>query len=110
MIFAAITLMLATSPSLCRTVHGRMTAGNGTPTVRIWVVGTKRKLGVIGPDAEWPRLPGNVSRLWTGNRRSVFEGSIYGNFRVCAREQQRPGWMQMVKVVSARNLVLGPYR
>ena len=30
----------------CHIVHGRLMAYNGTPTFRIWVVGTKRLLGV----------------------------------------------------------------
>src|ERR1700754_4715838 len=50
----AIALALTASdpgaPRLCRTVHGRISAANGNPSIRIWVVGTKRMLGVGSQD------------------------------------------------------------
>lgn len=36
----------AIAPGRCFVVHGRLAIGNGTPSVRIWPVGTKRILGV----------------------------------------------------------------
>jgi len=94
-------------PKLCRTVHGRLTAGNGTPSVRIWVVGTRRKLGVVGAnsDEDWPDLPANLERLWNAGPKSPLYRVIYGDFRVCAWHPQEPDAMQMVRVVGASRLV-----
>lgn len=94
-------------PRLCRTVHGRLYVANGTPAVRIWVIGTKRVLGVPATDgSDMPHLPRNVQRRWRGTSDSAFYSDVYGDFRVCAWKPQRPGEMQRVRVVSAQNLVI----
>lgn len=101
--FAA--LALAAHP-LCRTVHGRMFAANGTPALRIWVVGTKRILGVDGDeDLSLSQLPANIRRLWipVGN---LFNADVYGDFVVCDRRRQIPGVMQRVTVRRASHLRL----
>jgi hypothetical protein len=89
----------------CFWVHGRMTDGNGTPSVRIWPSGTHRMLGVIDPDGPEPgeaedALPRSVKRLMT-----VEHGyTIWGDFYVCPVEPRHAGWMRMVVVKSARRL------
>ncbi|WP_144034436.1 hypothetical protein [Sphingomonas sp. IBVSS2] len=110
MIAALLAMALAGGPpTLCRTVHGRLFASNGNPAARIWVVGTKRILGIdADEDLSLDQLPANVRRLWlpTGN---LFNASVYGDFRVCARKPQRPGVMQRVIVTRASRLHLGRY-
>jgi hypothetical protein len=109
MIATLAALALAVQPQ-CRTVHGRMFAANGNPALRIWVVGTKRLLGIDGDeDLSLDQLPANVRKLWlpVGN---LFDASVYGDFRVCAQKPQRPGVMQIVTVTHASNLVLDRYR
>lgn len=97
-------------PRLCRTVHGRMYAANGNPAIRIWVVGTRRVLGVGSQDdVSLNDLPANVRRAWTRESPTLTHARVYGDFRVCAWRPQRPGEMQMVRVVSARNLVVEPW-
>jgi len=79
---------------LLLTVHGRMTAGNGTPTVRIWVTGTKRILGVEDDEISFtlpPKLEGHID--WDNN--------AWGNFEVCPLTKDRPGVMRKVCVESA---------
>src|SRR5579864_3135963 len=51
----------------CFTVHGRYTFYNGgTPRTRIWIIGTKRLLGVddlmkdTDEEGEFPRIPANL--------------------------------------------------
>ena len=108
MIATLAAIALALQPQ-CRIVHGRMFAANGNPALRIWVVGTKRILGIdVDEDLALDRLPANVRKLWkpVGN---LFDASVYGDFRVCARKPQRDGVMQMVTVTHARNLVLARY-
>jgi hypothetical protein len=110
MMLAALAAM-ALTPEQCRTVHGRIFAANGNPSIRIWVVGTKRILGVGTQDElSLDDFPANLRRLWLRKGPSLFDASIYGDFRVCASEPQRPGWMQMVRVVRASRLVAGEYR
>jgi len=109
MIATLAALALAVQPQ-CRTVHGRLSAANGNPALRIWVIGTRRVLGVdVDEDLSLTQLPANVRRLWLP-AGDLFGASVYGDFRVCPREPQRPGVMQRVRVTHARNLVLGPYR
>jgi hypothetical protein len=76
----------------CFTVHGRLRAGNGTPTLRIWRVGTKRILGVHDDI-----IPENLAVGW--------DVEAYGDYLVCPFTKQRPGEMQMVCVESAQHVV-----
>jgi hypothetical protein len=89
----------------CRVVHGRLSVGNGTPMTRIWIVGTRRLLGVT---ERWDRdgseidtLPANVLALLT---RDPVGRDVYGNFEVCPFTRDRPGSMQMICVASASRL------
>lgn len=100
-------------PTLCRTVHGRMMATNGNPSLRIWEVGTRHYPGVdVGEDLSLHGLPANIRRKWTAatNRGSLFDASLYGDFRICALKPRRSGEMELVRVVSGQNLLVGPYR
>ena len=89
----------------CRWVHGRYSIWNGTPSQRIWVVGTRRILGI----SEWPSragegldgLPANM-RAAIGDDPSVVEA--FGDFEVCPFSRQRPGVMQYVCVARAHRL------
>jgi len=89
----------------CREIHGRVTAYNGTPTFRIWVVGTHRLIAPVARDwresEEGGMLPPNV-RAALGNR--PFQTRVFADFEICPVARQRPGWMQDVCVVSARRL------
>lgn len=107
-IAAALALGLASLDSSsaaepCRTVRGRMELTNGTPSVRIWLVGTKRMLGVHQQDELFDQLPVNIRRAWEGSD-GVAGHRLFGDFRVCPRTPSRPGWMQMVSVESGTNL------
>jgi hypothetical protein len=89
----------------CYKVHGRFSFYQGTPAFRIWVVGTKRLLGVLGPleDEENPIVPDNLARYVVANGPDVF-----GDFVVCPLRAERSGWMRMVCVQSVERLVVGP--
>ena len=86
----------------CFTVHGRLSLYNGNPSVRIWIIGTKRLLGVVdyenSRETEHPVLPGKISEAlrWHSN--------VFGDFVVCPVSRYKRGWMQFVYVKSARNL------
>ena len=80
----------------CFTVHGRLSAYNGTPSLRIWPIGTHRLLGIL-KDEDPLALPENI-------RNEVgFEKDIYGDFLVCPFTQSKPGQMQFVCVEAVSN-------
>jgi hypothetical protein len=79
----------------CFAVHGRLSAWNGGPSLRIWKVGTKR---ILGDHDDWP-LPQNLAE------RMGWEGEAWGDFEVCPFTRERPGEMQMVCVESGKNIV-----
>ena len=92
----------------CSWLHGRLTFGNGTPSVRIWPRGTRRLLGVVNPAnpgsdvGELEALPANVSRLLGDNNFAT----IWGDFYVCPVAPEREGWMRFVVMKHARGLFL----
>lgn len=85
----------------CFTIHGRARFGNGTPSLRIWPIGTKRLLGVtdgpVADDADAPICPKEMLR-WPAEE--------YGDFEVCPFTQEKLGHMQMVCVESVSHLVV----
>jgi hypothetical protein len=112
----ALAFVLLASPAAaaeapCRTVHGRLSLWNGNPTVRLWVVGTHRVLGVAQPNGTLEDLPPEILRLWAaGGNDAMWASELYGDFRVCPLAPERPGRMQGVRLESGRNLVLKPGR
>lgn len=95
----------------CRTVHGRMSLTQGTPSVRTWVIGTKRMLGVVQEDESFDQLPGSIRRAWDKVPSSeLWSHDLYGDFQVCAVTAERRGWMQFVRVEGAKNLQVRPSR
>jgi hypothetical protein len=90
--------------SACYIVHGRMQYTNGTPDLRIWVVGTKHYLGVTArseaDDDENPILPESLRKKING-----FHTIVYGDFEVCPFTVEKPGAMTMVCVESASKLL-----
>jgi len=92
----------------CRIVHGRLKYYNGTPSFRVWVVGTNRVLGVheveVGDNPEYPLMP---EKIWSSV--GMMDHEIYADFEVCPLSQEKPGAMQVVCIESAKNLVEAPY-
>jgi|ERR1017187_5995900 hypothetical protein len=75
----------------CFTVHGRLSNWNGNPTGRIWVIGTKRTLG-IREDTELPKS--------LADKMGNFDDVATGDFEVCPLTKESPGRMQIVCVAS----------
>ncbi|HEX4198379.1 MAG TPA: hypothetical protein VHZ26_13160 [Caulobacteraceae bacterium] len=87
----------------CFVVHGRLAVWNGAPAVRIWRIGTKRMLGVVGADgdpASAHLTPPSVDRA-----RTTDFTAVDGDYRVCPLSIARPGHMQIVCMDGAANLV-----
>lgn len=84
----------------CFTVHGRLSLYNGTPSPRIWRIGTKRVLGVDETAHEEMAMPDDLAR------KLNFELDIYGDFEVCPLTKEKPGVMQIVCIESASHVVI----
>jgi hypothetical protein len=87
----------------CFNVRGRLALYNGTPSARIWKVGTQRLLGVSDSRCQRPECPQMPQELAD---RLSWEHVIFGEFRVCPFTESRPGHMQLVCIASAKNLVV----
>ena len=97
------------SPSIvgpCFVIHGRYSYANGSPSSRIWIIGTKRRLGVDDfenanndrPEVPW--IPENLEA------RSGPGIDVFGDFEVCPLSKEKPGEMQFACVESATHLVI----
>ena len=87
----------------CFTVHGKLQAWNGSPTFRIWIVGTNRILGVAQRDSGETFLVAMPRALTS---LVAWDTIVYGNFKVWPLEKFHQGWMQSVAVDSATELVI----
>jgi hypothetical protein len=85
----------------CFTIHGRLSPSNGTPSLRISIIGTKRILGVIPAENEIIPL--------ALREHLRFGKAIYGDYTVCPFAESKPGHMQMVCIEVAKNLVVESY-
>lgn len=95
----------------CARVHGRLSAGNGTPRVRLWQIGTHHIYGIYSNkygfshdsralDNEAPELhfklpKGTEDPFWM----------VYGNFEVCVLEPRTQGQMQAACIAKASHVV-----
>lgn len=104
-----IPCKIPTNAAACYWTHGRLLQANGTPSFRLWKIGTHRVLGIYsgpplnrwGPDSEAPELPANI--------QSVFSKQwvvVYGDFEVCPLEEQRPETMQPACIEAVKNVVI----
>jgi hypothetical protein len=98
------------SPALaggCFTVHARLTACTGIPNARLWIVGTKRILGVVDPrgsPAGAPLLPAALEEAMFS--ATPCSKAAWGDFTVCPLTPDRPGHMREVCVAEAARVVI----
>ena len=83
-------------------LHGRLPLYSGNPCFRIWIIGTKRLLGVQGGDIDPATMPTELEALFQAN------GSlrVYADFKVTPLTKYKKGHMQMVRIDSVKNLVI----
>ncbi|MGA2370517.1 MAG: hypothetical protein ACLPPV_12860 [Candidatus Korobacteraceae bacterium] len=70
----------------CFQVHGRLSNWNGNPTRRIWIVGTKRMLGL----RDGTELPAALQKSL-----SDFDHEVVGDYEFCPFTPQKSGVMQV---------------
>jgi hypothetical protein len=83
------------------TVHGRLSAFNGNPAFRIWIIGTNHILGIYDHGQETPEMPDTLQNIFKDN----LQIRVYGDFTVEPLAKYHKGEMQLVRVVSFSNLV-----
>jgi len=81
--------------------HGRLSVYNGNPMYRIWIIGTKRLLGIRGGDLDEADMPKELEQLFT----KTFV-RIYGDFTVTPIDTYKKGTMQTVRIDAVKNLVI----
>ena len=84
------------------TVHGRLGVYNGTPSCRVWVVGTKRILGIRETETECP-IPFELLQIL---KEDINDRWVYGDFTVVPLTKYREGTMQIVTLETAKKLVV----
>jgi hypothetical protein len=93
----------------CYWAHGRLSLYNGTPSIRLWKIGTNRVLAIhSGPgfkrgdnrENENPELPANVEREFKSPSNPIF-----ADFEICPLEPEEVGTMQRACIESAKNIV-----
>jgi hypothetical protein len=93
----------------CFNVHGRLSVYNGTPSIRLWPLGTKRLLGIIDPN-DTSNAPGpSILPLEIKNKLD-WNKDVFGDFAVCPLTVAKSGRMQTVCIESARNLTIREHK
>jgi hypothetical protein len=83
-------------------LHGRLSMYCGNPCFRIWIIGTKRLLGVRGGDLEPASMPPDLQAFFHTNASL----RVYADFNVTPLTIYKKGHMQIVQIDSAKNLVI----
>lgn len=105
-----IECKIPSNAATCYWTHGRLSLYNGTPTYRLWKIGTHRMLAIhsgpgfkLGDDQENenPETPSNVDHAF-----KTPYSQIYADFEVCPLEPEVAGHMQRVCIESAKNIVV----
>ena len=89
----------------CFTVHGRLQINNGTPSIRLWRIGTQRMLGILDPE-DISGMPGPSTIPASIEKQLDFNKHIVGDFLVCPLSQSRPGRMQTICIESGKHLIV----
>ena len=85
----------------CFSIRGRMGASNGTPSYRIWIVGTHRLLGVT--ESRGCVVPPLLDSLI-----GVQDQVVYADFVVRPVTQEAGGVMRLVCIASATRITTRP--
>jgi len=93
----------------CFNVHGRLSVYNGTPSIRLWPLGSKRLLGVLDPNdvssAPGPTvLPDEIKLKLDWNK------DVFGDFFVCPLSRKQPGRMQTICLESGKHLIVREHK
>jgi hypothetical protein len=82
----------------CFVFHGKLMIGNGTPSLRILNIKTKRIYGVLNPKSEI--VPDSIIKM------DRIENIVFADFKVCQFSNMRSGKMKMVCIDSIANITI----
>jgi hypothetical protein len=84
----------------CFIVHGRLSWWNGSPAARIWIVGTKRMLGVSDGHSlgGFEQMPEDVLK------KLAWGANVFGDYEFCPFTESKAGVMQLGCIQSGKNL------
>ena len=91
----------------CFKVRGRMSFSNGTPSVRIWPVGTNRMLGVSEGRFHLDGYENVPDQLV---RQISWETAMYADFTLCPFTEDMPGETRFVCVETAENISIREWK
>jgi hypothetical protein len=83
-------------------IHGRLGVYNGTPSCRIWLVGTRKVLGIRETETECP-IPSALLQIL---QEDINDRWIYGDFTIVPLTAPKEGVMQIVTLKAAKNMVV----
>jgi hypothetical protein len=95
----------------CVHFHGRLTAGNGTPSTRLWRIGSHHIYGIYsngyGFTHDSRTLDNEAPELHFALPKEIdtFGWTVYGDFEVCPLEPLTQGHMQAACIASAAHIV-----
>jgi len=88
------------------TVHGRLSCYNGNPTMRIWIVGSNRILGISEREGiTEPRFPARIRAIFNDGR-GWFNKEVFADFLVQPLAPDKKGHMRPVRILDATNVVV----
>jgi len=90
----------------CFNLRGRLSYYNGTPSQRIWPVGSHRLLGISDVRFALPGYANLPQELV--DKLADFDNEMFADFLVCPFTKDRPGVMRFVCVESAKNIFVRP--
>ena len=93
----------------CFRVHGRLSVYNGTPSIRLWPMGTKRLLGIIDPN-DASNAPGPTILPLDIKNKLDWNKDVFGDFNVCPLTRQQSGRMQTVCIADGKNLTVREHK
>ena len=93
----------------CFNVHGRLSVYNGTPSIRLWPIGTKRLLGIIDPN-DVSNAPGPTILPLDIKNKLDWDKDVVGDFVICPLTRQQTGRMQTICIESTKNLIVRQHK
>lgn len=105
-ISSAATAFTGESSNLPFVIHGRLSAYNGNPTLRIWIIGSHRILGVASEEGkESEAIPKTLGDV-LNNGEDWFTREFYGDFTVEPLQPDIKGRMRPIRILAVKNLVV----
>lgn len=103
----------AENAKTCYWTRGRLSLYNGTPSLRLWKIGTHRLLGIysgpgagpfddgVADDQEGVELPATLMK------HDFTKSSVFGEFEVCPLAPEKEGRMQPSCIECVKGIVVG---